>query len=287
MGQYIYQPKQRMGHSEAVRILEEKSGHKVIRSAIDNVSPHVVDLILRQAAEEGMDIQNYQIDIPAYQKYLEQAGYTTRYPKYYVGNINEKSLEHYISLQLLEMTPQDVFIDLASEHSPVPEIFARLSGARSYSQDIMYSAGVHGDQIGGDACAMPVEDGFATKAALTCSIEHFEGDADTRLFAELARVLRPGGKVIVVPFYLFNENATQTDPTISVPAGVKFDDGCAIYCAEGWGNRHGRFYSPETFMQRVVQPMTGKFRFDCYHLVNAAEVDASVYARFAFVATRL
>jgi len=151
----------------------------------------------------------------------------------------------------------------------------------------MYPPGVSGDRIGGDACAMPVAAAFASRATLTCSLEHFEEDADTRLFQELARVLRPGGMVCVVPFYLYLEPAIQTDPTVSVSAGVSFDDVATVYCAEGWGNRHGRFYSIESVIERIMKPAAGAFHCTFYHLTNAAEVDASIYARFAFTAARL
>lgn len=133
---------------------------------------------------------------------------------------------------------------------------------------------------------MPVPDGFASKAALACSLEHFEGDADTRLFRELARVLRSGGVVCVVPFYVFTDAAIQTDPTIAVPANVRFDKDATIYCAEGWGNRHGRFYSPVSFIWRILDPVRDLFQFQFYFLKNAAEIDASIYARFAFTAER-
>jgi ubiquinone/menaquinone biosynthesis C-methylase UbiE len=151
----------------------------------------------------------------------------------------------------------------------------------------MYPGGINGGQIGGDACSMPVPDGFASKASLTCSLEHFEADADTRLFCELSRVLKPGGAVCVVPFYLFVEPVTQTDPTVSIASNVSFDIGTTIYCAEGWGNRHGRFYSPGSFVQRVADAVKETFRFDYFYLKNASDVDASIYARFAFLATRL
>src|SRR5262249_16957764 len=121
---------------------------------------------------------------------------------------------------------------------------------------------------------------------LTCSLEHFEGRADTRLFEELFRVLAPGGVVCVVPFYFLDTTATQTDPVVSLDADVPFDAEATIHCAEGWGNRHGRFYSPTSFRERILEPLAERFRFAVYHLTNAAEIDGSIYARFAFTATR-
>lgn len=287
MVSYIYQPKRKMSFKAAVKVLEKKGDHRIVKEAVNNTSPRVVQAIENQAKKQALDIQVYALDISAYESFVDAAQYDTRYPDYYTDNFVEKSLEHYLAFTLLDLCPDDVFIDLASEHSPVPDIFSRLSGAAAYGQDIMYPPGIQGNRIGGDACGMPVPDGFASKAALTCSLEHFERDADMYLFAELYRVLRPGGKVVVVPFYLFTEPATQTDPAVSVPAKVPFDRDATLYCAEGWGNRHGRFYSPATFVDRIAGPMTGRFCFDLYHLNNAATVHPSVYARFAFTATRI
>jgi SAM-dependent methyltransferase len=180
-----------------------------------------------------------------------------------------------------------VFVDLASEHSPVPDIYKALTGCTSYRQDIMYPAGIQGDRIGGDAAAMPVPDGFFTKAALTCSLEHFEQDADIRLFEELGRVLRPGGKVCVAPYYVYEEAAVQTDPLVSGPANVPFDPGIPVFCAVGWNNRHGRFYSPLSMKERLISRVGDRFRFEFHHFANAHEIDPTVYLRFAFVATRL
>ncbi|MGG6270197.1 class I SAM-dependent methyltransferase [Leptolyngbya sp. AN03gr2] len=265
----------------------KSSGRAVVEHGVENTRPKVVANVIELGKQIGIEFSEFSINVPLYNQYFNQAEYAKRYAEYYRGNQPEKTLEHFICYSLLEMNSDDIFVDLASEHSPVPEIFGRLSGATTYSQDIMYPAGIEGNRIGGDACAMPVSDGFMTKAALTCSLEHFEQDGDTRLFQELARVLKRGGKICVVPFYVFDREAVQTDPTVSVPANVSFDPDATIYCAPGWGNRHGRFYSPQSFMQRIIRPVQNQFKFEFFYLKNAAEVDPSVYARFAFTATRL
>lgn len=284
---YVYRPEVvSKSFSDSIAELK-KSGLRVVDSAIDNTSPSIVLNILTLAREAGISFVDYEINLDGYKEYFDNAEYAIRYPDYYLGNQIEKSLEHYIAFSLLNLNEKDIFVDIASEHSPVPEIYAQLTGATTYSQDIMYPPGINGSRIGGDACSMPVPDMFASKATLTCSLEHFEGDLDICLFNELYRVLKPGGIVCVVPFYVFEEPATQTDPTVSIASGVVFDQDTTIYCAEGWGNRHGRFYSPKSFLERIINPVKGKFKFDFYYLKNAAEVDPSVYVRFAFTATRL
>lgn len=237
----------------------EKMNYKTLVSAVDNASPDRVREILEKWKTYRFEFLSIDTDLNGYREYLMKTGYATRYADYYPDNRREKSLEHYVGLKLLHLKKTDVFIDIASEHSPVSEIYSCLTGAVTYSQDIMYLEGVHGNRIGGDACSMPVPDGFASKAVLTCSFEHFEGDRDMRLFVELHRILRPNGVACVVPFYIFTEPVTQTDPTVSVPAKVLFDKGTTLYCAEGWGNRHGRFYSPQSFLERIINPLKNKF----------------------------
>lgn len=285
--QYLYQPGVAdKSFSESVEDLK-KSGYKVVTSGIDNCSPEVVEAIVEIADKQEIYFKPYEVDIAGYKEYFNRAEYLTRYSDYYPGNHVEKSLEHYLGFSILNLNEKDIFVDLASENSPIPEIYHRLTKVTAFSQDIMYPPGINGNQIGGDACSMPLPDGFASKAALTCSIEHFEGDADTRLFVELSRVLKPGGILFVCPFYIYTEAATQTDPQVSLSSNVNFDEGTTIYCAEGWGNRHARFYSPRSFKERIMNPVKDRFKFDFYYLKNAPQVDASVYARFAFTATRL
>jgi hypothetical protein len=263
-----------------------KRGHTVVESAVDITQTPTVTRIRELARDRGILFEDYDISAVRFRQYFAVAGYESRYPEYYSGDQIEKAIEHFVALELLHVTRTDVFIDIASEHS-LAHICADLTGASTFSQDIIYSNGIVDNQIGGNACAMPVPDGFASKTCLTCSLEHFEGDADSRLFLELIRVLRPGGAVCVVPFYISPEAAVQTDPTISVPAGVVFDPGVPIYCAEGWGNRHGRFYSPGSFVNRIMRPLEGVFRFRFLALTNPTAIHPSIYARFAFVATRL
>jgi Methyltransferase domain len=285
---YVYQPKviTPITFAEGVRELS-KCGYTVVESGVDMTQAPTVTRIRELARDSGILFEDYDTSTVGFRSYFAAAGYETLYPEYYRGNQIEKALEHFIALELLQVTPADVFIDIASEHSPLADIYTGLTGARTFSQDIMYGDGIIGNRIGGDACAMPVPDGFASKACLTCSLEHFEGNADTRLFVELSRVLRPGGAVCVVPFYINAEAVTQTDPTVSVPAGVMFDPGVPIYCAEGWGNRHGRFYSPESFVTRIMRPLDKAFQFQFVVLTNPTAIHQSIYARFAFVATRL
>lgn len=139
-----------------------------------------IEAILSRLANDGITVREVRVSPAEYHDYVERAGYRTRYSSYYPSNRAEKALEHFLAQRLLNLTSADVYIDVASERSPVPEIYQRLFGCRTYAQDLEYPGGINGGLIGGDAAAMPVPDGFATALGLHCSFEHFEGDSDRR-----------------------------------------------------------------------------------------------------------
>jgi SAM-dependent methyltransferase len=226
------------------------------------------------------------VDPSDYWRFREIAGYERLSVQYPAASVIEKTFEHYLVFGLLAPRPGDVLVDIASQVSPLPQVAATLFGCRSYAQDIMYAPGVRGRNIGGDAAAMPVRDGFISKACLTCSFEHFEGDADTRLIRELARVIRPGGRVVIVPLYLFPHHAAVTDPTWSTAADVPFDRSAVVYCAEDFLVRHSRQYSPDELLARVIEPAREAFDVQIHQITNPTAVDQSIYARWVLTLDR-
>jgi SAM-dependent methyltransferase len=285
-GPYIYQPSRApLSYDDAVELLAAR-GLEVRRGQVDDLDEAQLDRVIESLRAQGIGVRDFDVDAQEFQRYVDSAGYLGRYESYYSDNRPEKMLEHFIAYRMLGLSAADRVIDLASEHSPVPEIYSRLSGARCYAQDIQYPAGVHGDRIGGDACAMPIEAGFASAATLTCSLEHFEGDGDTRLVAEVARVLRPGGRLVVAPLYMAEHEVTQTDPLCSAATDVTFDAGCVVCCKPGWGNRHGRYYSPRSLLRRLVEPNRPMLDFTVYRLRNRGELPAGIYLRLFMVCER-
>jgi hypothetical protein len=287
MSEYVYQPVRTLADFDtAADVLSRRVPQPIVRQWVDYTNPDGIATVVERLRGHGVAVEPLPVDAARWRRYAEDAGYKGRYPHYYPTNWIEKSLEHLLSLETLQLDRDQVFIDVASEGSPLPEIATRLAGSRSFAQDIMYEPGIHGSRIGGDATSMPVPDGFANGVCLTCSLEHFEGDADTRLFTELSRVLAPGGRVVIVPLYIAPIAAIQTDPLVSHSLDLAFDDEATIFCAKGWGNRHGRFYSPETLIRRIIAPHADLFDFTVRPLVGAGDVDPSVYARFLLDARR-
>jgi SAM-dependent methyltransferase len=240
--------------------------------------------VIRQLEQESYHLRRFRIDASDFRQCLNRAGYSqfSYYDRGRAESFIEKALEHYLAAKFLGLSAGDVYLDIASADSPAPEVYARLYGCRVYRQDLTYPEGIHGNVIGGDAANLPLPDGFATKMALHCSFEHFERDSDIRFIRETDRLLSPGGRLCILPLYLFTEYAIQTDPVVLPNADLAFDRQAVLYCAKGFGNRHSRFYDIPQFTSRIRNSL-GSLSLTIYVIENARQVDPSCYANFAAV----
>jgi len=252
-----------------------------IRSWIESDTA-AINRIEQALRHSGLKVQDLQIDPADFEAYLTRAGYP-EFQAYYDGgtapNFIEKALEHYLAARLLELAPQDRYIDIASASSPVPEIYSRLFGCETWRQDLAYPPGLHGDRIGGDACSMPVPDGFATKIALHCSFEHFENSGDIDFLAEAERVLAPGGRVCILPLYLSDRYAIQTDPCALADRIPDFEPEAILFCADGWSEKFGRFYDVPNFVDRICLNLGG-FTMTLYQIRNLPDLPDGCYAHW-------
>lgn len=245
------------------------------------------DDITPSLSEHGVEVLPYRIDVDAFWRYVEDSGYRSK--SYWQGGAaraaTEKWLEHFVSIDLLRPQPSEVAIDIASCTSPFPDILRERWGCRTYRQDWNYAPGVNGDQIGGDAAALPIPDGFADMLTLHCSFEHFEGDRDKRFLREAERVLRPGGRLCILPLYTNWAYCIQTDPAAWHLRQPELERDALICLAKDWGEVHGRFYDPARFVNRILGSL-GRLRLQLFRVENYQEVAADCYLRFAAVFTR-
>lgn len=253
-----------------------------VKSVIPHNNPQIQGEIMKELRKNGFNILNFKINMIDYKHYMDNSEYN-KFPDYYDGgkerNFTEKSLEHYLAAKLLELSKDDIYIDIANASCPTPEIYHKLYGCKVYRQDLVFPEGIHGNAIGGDAGSMPVEDNFATKMALHCSFEHFERDSDIRFIKEASRILRKGEKVCILPLYLFNRYAIQTDPSVLPRGGIHFENDAILYCARGYKNKHGRFYDIPHLIARVRNNIND-LKLTIYVIQNEKEVDSSCYIKF-------
>lgn len=242
------------------------------------------EAILRDIERLGVLIKPYCIDVDAFRKHIASGIYPHDYaagPIDEGGAREQKLLEYFVSLDLLDIRPTDIVIDVASEWSIFPEVVRRLTGATVYQQDLIFKPGLHGTYIGGSAAAMPIPDEFADKLVLHNAFEHFEGDADSRFILEAWRILKPGGILSIVPLFITDYYAILTDPFVS-HRGIQWDEGARVVELPWWHNRFGRSYDVPALQRRVLIPGR-RFETTFYYTVNLNQVHTQTYLHFSLV----
>ncbi|MBL6963856.1 MAG: class I SAM-dependent methyltransferase [Bacteroidetes bacterium] len=264
-----------------------QTGHISVEHLLDKKLDDKLVLDLDQA---GITVKEITINPSDYQQYLEN----TKYPVSYYGggkdprqNFIEKTLEHFVSFQFLNLKATSNFIDIAACTSPFYTIVKeKYNLTNSYQQDLVFKKGLHRDKIGGYASEIPLPDQSIDAVTLHCSLEHFEGNSDTEFFVEMQRVLKPGGKVIVLPFYLAYEYTIHLDPAFNL---LKFhmpktDKSAAIrYC--NWKQYYSRHYDVKVLQTRILNELT-KLELEVFRLQNFKDIHPTSYLRFIGVFTK-
>jgi hypothetical protein len=237
------------------------------------------NLPLEETRFELEDVRRFWVDLAGrsarlHQRYHQQP-FWEKIPQYY---FTWKQLQHLLCRE------DAVYVDIAStEDCPYLELVRLLARTRNvYRQDLIFPPGINGDRIGGSAAALPLANGSVDAMTLHCSFEHFEGDADTGFIREVGRVLKPGGRVCIVPLYLGEYAFIMSDPAWGY--GIKADPGLPVHFFPRWGERHGRFYSVSTFQERVFAPaLAAGLTPKLVHFSNILDLDPSCYTHFGLI----
>lgn len=242
-----------MGYEEAKLL---KTGWAAIRNQATDLDEVGTWLTRQGVAWDTFDLRPLGTFFRAFRSLEEYASEYRIYGGSQEHCLWEKVLEHLVSFILVDPQPGMTAVDVGSCRSVAPAILRRVYGVRCYEQDLEYAAGVQGDRIGSSAEAIPLADGSVDFMTLHCTFEHFEGKADTGFIQECARLLKPGGKAVILPLYL---NLNYVNITGETEAGrraeIGWDEGADHFCLiPEWANRFGRHYSPGAFLERVHRP---------------------------------
>jgi SAM-dependent methyltransferase len=259
-----------------------------------DISAEAQERIAREFAATGIGVET--LDLTAhkdrFEGWLGLPEYEGEY-RHYAGELlhclQEKALEHFLSVVLAAPEAGMTAVDIGSCRSVAPRILRRLHGVRCLEQDLSYPAGVQGDRVGGSADDMPLDDASVDFMTLHCTFEHFEGAADSGFVRECGRVLRPGGRTVILPLYL---NATHCNVTgVSEPAtrtDIGWDSEADHYCeVPEWRDRFGRHYSVPALLERVIAPARGAGLVPrVFKVVNWDAVDPRLWLRWVLVLER-
>lgn len=253
--------------------------------SLEHLQNPELDIKLSEALETvGAEIKPYHIDVAAYRNYLTE----TAYPESYYGggldpkqNFTEKTLEHFVSLDFMNLNADSRFVDIAACTSPFSGIIKKRFGVQeSYQQDLVYPKGLNDGKIGGYGHELPFEANSVDAVTLHCSLEHFEGISDTEFFKTMDRVLKPGGRVIVLPFYLASRYVIHVDPVFNAIRRHRpqLDEKAELrYC--NWYQFFSRHYDPNALKTRILDHCPN-LDLSIHRVENYKSVDPACYLRF-------
>lgn len=225
---------------------------------------HLQNPALDDALEEallaaGIPVLHHAIHVDRYWEYRKNAPYPT---DYFGGgndpqrNYTEKTLEHYLSSELKDLSGCRVMIDVAAATSPWADVAQHFwPHLETWKQDLVYkkeSASVT-RQIGGFAHEINLPNNSVDLITLHCSLEHFEGNSDSLFFETAERILAPGGTLMIHPFYIAREYTIHIDPAYNLLHRYRpqLDPQARLRIAD-WYQYFSRHYDVKTLQTRIL-----------------------------------
>jgi SAM-dependent methyltransferase len=243
-----------------------------------------LDLVQRRITDRAFQIRPWDIAslLEEFSKFIQYPEYAGSYREYGgkdTCSFLEKALEHFLSFKIIQPAKGQVFMDVGSCISVVPEILRRYYGCECYAQDLELPAGVHGWKVGSNAARIPLPDSSLDGMTLHCTFEHFEGEADSRFICECARLLKPGGKAVILPLNV----SGKTDQAIRDT--IEFDSAANYWCViPEWRNRFGRHYSALALLDRVLDVAIGYgLEVEILRVINFDQVHPNLWLRWVLV----
>lgn len=265
-----------------------------VRKAPKYIGPNVSELakIEGDFHAAGITVHDYEPRVEDFAAF-QAANY---FPFDYHGGIDgpvwdEKLLEHWIAAERLRLTsyqPEDIYIDVAAGSSPWAKTLRDRFGISAFAIDLEVGPAYKDLPFYRmeNATVTTFADASVNGASLQCAYEMFMGDDDTNLLKEFARILKPGGKVVIVPLYMDTHYCAYATPEYY---GKGNSDVLAkeYVCCDWNGIPSARFYDVNQLKKRVLDPI-GKLgmKYQLLALRNKTELGKDIYCHFILEITR-
>lgn len=253
-----------------------------VDSFIDN------EKIREEFIDNEFEVMDYDIDKADFTQWLHEVNFPGQYIEEYGEVFTEKALEHYLSFKFLELNENDVFVDIAAASSPWYDLAEKRYKCKSFAVDLHVPPKSGPRLIECDATHMPFSDESISKIALHCAYEMFENNADIDLIKEANRVLKPAGKMVIIPLYMAHFYHIQSSPKVN-RKGIEYGKAKRVWRDDKYPVRFSRHYSVEAFKERVGN-YSGKLNLKIFYLTNERKMkmrpEDRLYVKFAACFTK-
>lgn len=235
----------------------------------------------------GIPVQDYYPEPELFRDFQAKKWF----PEDYHGGVrggawNEKLLEHWISsrrLELADYCPDDTYLDIAAASSPWARILREQLQVNSFAIDLCEIGSAYRDlpyYRVENATKSTFPDASIKGATLHCAYEMFLADDDTVLIHELARILKPGGKVIVLPLYMHTHYCTYSTPEY-FGRGHSDPDAKEYIQMDIKGVPSSRKYDAQALKHRVLDPIIAAgLSYQLLAIRNKSEFGSGIYCHF-------
>lgn len=165
--------------------------------------------IERDLVAKNIVVVDFHPDPNAFEAFLDSEWFPPGYHGGVASGVwREKQLEHWLAAEILnleDLNNGEIYVDIAAASSPwARELRDRLS-IKAFAIDLSapppeLSAFDYYRQE--NAAESSFEDTSVSAVSLQCAFEMFAGDDDINFIRELARILKPGGRAVILPLYL-------------------------------------------------------------------------------------
>jgi hypothetical protein len=246
-----------------------------------------LEQIERDLTALGILVYDYSPSSESFAKF-QQANY---FPLDYHGGVDgpvwdEKLLEHWIAGDLLglwQYGQDDIYVDIAACNSPWGQVLRERLGISAFAIDIgpVGSSYRHLPYYRQEnATQTKFKDASITGASLQCAYEMFVGHDDQQLIPELARILKPGGKAIILPLYMHTHYCAYSTPEY-FGKGYPDADAQEYVRLDCYGVPSSRKYDAQHLKDRVLQPLEqAGMKYTLRALRNKEELGQNIYCHF-------
>jgi len=253
----------------------------------NNPTSDELDQIESDLRSLGVEIFDYMPSPAAFQEFQAK----NYFPEDYLGGRRsvvwtEKLLEHWIAFDRLKLTnfgAGDVYVDVAAASSPWAHSVRKYLGIEAYAIDL--------GAVGEAYKKLPyyrTENATATcftaasvkGASLHCAYEMFLGNDDVQFIREVARILAPGGKVVILPLYMHTHYCAYSTREYF---GKGYSDPTAkeYVRLDCLGVPSSRKYNAVMFKNRVLDTIVSEgMSYSLLALRNRVELGKDIYCHF-------
>ena len=123
-------------------------------------------------------------------------------------------------------------------------------------------------------------DAYVTGLSLHCAYEMFMNDDDTRFIHEAARILKPGGKVVILPLYMHTQYCAYATPEY-FDKGYSDPEAKELIRFDSTGIPSSRKYDAVMLKKRVLDPIVSiGMYYRLLALRNKAELGNNINCHF-------